>query len=113
MPSESAVFRYLERFHEAGEESSREAHRAFIPSPNGAGGSAVNADMVSFQSRSPCAQATLDMDATLVETHKQQALYRQEVQGVSASDKTWAEAELIVHSFGTATYLLAISNCEC
>ena len=34
MPSESAVFRYLERFHEAGEESSREAHRAFIPSPN-------------------------------------------------------------------------------
>ena len=28
------MFRYLERFHEAGEESSREAHRAFIPSPN-------------------------------------------------------------------------------
>ena len=39
MPSESAVFRYLERFHEAGEESSREAHRAFIPSRS-AGGSA-------------------------------------------------------------------------
>ena len=78
MPSESAVFRYLERFHEAGEESSREAHRAFIPSPNEALGGLhkVNADMVSFvQSRSPCAQATLDMDATLVETHKQQALY--------------------------------------
>ena len=86
VPSESAVFRYLERFHEAGEESSREAHRAFIPSPNEALGGLhkVNADMVSFvQSRSPCAQATLDpvsstgqaMDATLVETHKQQALY--------------------------------------
>ena len=30
VPSESAVFRYLERFHDAGEESMREAHRAFI-----------------------------------------------------------------------------------
>ena len=36
VPSESAVFRYLERFHDAGEESMREAHRAFIPAPNGA-----------------------------------------------------------------------------
>ena len=34
VPSESAVFRYLERFHDAGEEAGREAHRAFIPSPN-------------------------------------------------------------------------------
>ena len=44
--------------------------------------------MVSFvQSRSPCAQATLDMDATLVETHKQQALYSyKKYKGVSASD---------------------------
>ena len=31
VPSESAVFRYLERFHDAGEEAMREAHRAFIP----------------------------------------------------------------------------------
>ena len=29
----SVVFRYLERFHDAGEEAKREAHRAFIPSP--------------------------------------------------------------------------------
>ena len=31
VPSESAVFRYLERFHDAEEEAKREAHRAFIP----------------------------------------------------------------------------------
>ena len=36
MPSDSVVFRYLERFHDAGEEAKREAHRAFIPSPNDA-----------------------------------------------------------------------------
>ena len=102
MPSESAVFRYLERFHEAGEESSREAHRAFIPSPNEALGGLhkVNADMVSFvQSRSPCAQATLDMDATLVETHKQQALYSyKKYKAYQPLTTYWAEAELIVHS---------------
>ena len=47
VPSESAVFRYLERFHDAGEEAKREAHRAFIPAPNGAmkGLRKVNADL--------------------------------------------------------------------
>ena len=35
----------------------------------------VNADLVGFaQSRSPQTEATLDMDATLVETRKQEAL---------------------------------------
>ena len=39
------------------------------------------------------------MDATLVETRKQEALYQlQEVQGVPALITYWSEAELIVHS---------------
>ena len=78
VPSESAVFRYLERFHDVDEESKREAHRAFIAAPNKAleGLGKVNADVVGFvQSRSPHTEATLDMDATLVETRKQEALY--------------------------------------
>ena len=78
VPSDSVVFRYLDRFHDAGEEAKREAHRAFIPSPNEAlrGLHQVNADLLGFvQSRSPQREATLDMDATLVETHKQEALY--------------------------------------
>ena len=78
VPSESAVFRYLEMFHDTGEEAMRQAHRAFIPAPNGAmeGLCKVNADLVGFvQSRSPQREATLDMDACLVETHKQEALH--------------------------------------
>ncbi len=54
--SDSAVFRYLERFHDAGEEAMREVHRAFIPAPNEALRvlGKVNADLVGFvQSRSP------------------------------------------------------------
>ena len=51
--SESAVFRYLERLHDVDEESKREAHRAFIPAPNGAmkGLRKVNADLVGFVQR--------------------------------------------------------------
>ena len=53
VPSASAVFRYLEGFHEAGEEGRREAHRAFIPVANGAlrGLWKVNGDMVGFVQR--------------------------------------------------------------
>ena len=102
VPSESAVFRYLERFHEVDEESKREAHRAFIPAPNGAmkGLRKVNADLVGFvQSRSPQTEATLDMDATLVETRKQEALpsYKKH-RAYQPLITYWSEAELIVHS---------------
>ena len=102
LPSESAVFRYLEMFHDAGEEARREAHRAFIPSPNEAlrGLHQVNADLLGFvQSRSPQREATLDMDATLVETHKQEALYSyKKYKAYQPLTTYWAEAELIVHS---------------
>ena len=102
VPSESAVFRYLERFHDVDEESKREDHRAFIPAPNGAmkGLGKVNADLVGFvQSRSPQTEATLDMDATLVETRKQEALpsYKKH-RAYQPLITYWSEAELIVHS---------------
>ena len=92
VPSESAVFRYLEMFHDTGEEAMREAHRAFIPAPNGAmeGLCKVNADLVGFvQSRSQ-REATLDMDACLVETSSSRAY--------QPLTTYWAEADQIVHS---------------
>ena len=102
VPSESAVFRYLERFHDVDEESKREAHRAFIAAPNKAleGLGKVNADVVGFvQSRSPHTEATLDMDATLVETRKQEALHSYKKHRAYQPLITyWSEAELIVHS---------------
>ena len=102
VPSGSAVFRYLEEFHDADEEAKREAHRAFIPSANEAlkGLHQVNADLVGFvQSRSPHRKATLDMDATLVETHKQESLYSyKKYRAYQPLTTYWSEAELIVHS---------------
>ena len=102
VPSASAVFRYLEGFHEAGEEERREAHRAFIPVANGAlrGLWKVNGDMVGFvQRHEGQREATLDMDATLVESEKQEALASyKKTKAYQPLTTYWAEAEMIVHS---------------
>jgi Transposase DDE domain group 1 len=77
VPSPSAVFRYLARFHEPKQEALRESGKAFIRAPNehlkvlGL----VNPDLVAgVQRRSPSSVATLDIDATLVECFKAAAL---------------------------------------
>ena len=60
----------------------------------------VNGDLVALvQGHAPQRTATLDMDATLAETHKKEALYS--YQGFKAYQPLstyWAEQELIVHS---------------
>ena len=102
VPSPSAVFRYLSEFHDEGEEDRRQAHTAFIPSANQAlaGLGKVNGDLVAFvQSRSPQSEATLDMDACLVETEKQEALYSyKKYKAYQPLTTYWAQQELIVHS---------------
>ena len=92
VPSPSAVFRYLDKFHDAGEEAKREPGRAFIPAATAGLRrlSRVNAEMVAFVQRhirQSC--ATLDMDATLVETHKHQAQYCYDVDGQDKCPAKW------------------------
>jgi hypothetical protein len=76
--SASPVFRYLSSFHDPEQEEKRQAHSAFIPKANDhlKALGMVNRDLVAFiQSRSPQSQATLDMDATLVCSEKDRALW--------------------------------------
>ncbi len=78
VPSPSAIFRYLSLFHNASAERERQPHKAFIPSPNEhlKGLSLVNKEMLEvLQLNRPRSTATIDMDATLVESHKQEALF--------------------------------------
>jgi|TARA_B100001971_G_C18220898_1_gene557124 hypothetical protein len=102
VPSPSAVFRYLCGFHDDEEEANRQAHTAFIPAANEAlaGLGRVNGDLVAFmQSHLSHKQATLDMDATLVETEKTEALYSyKKYKAYQPLTTYWAEADLIVHS---------------
>lgn len=78
MPSPTAVREYLELFHDEEQEKLRAPHTAFIPGAKKplAGLVQANAEFVAgVQRRAPEKTATLDMDATIVETHKREALY--------------------------------------
>ena len=101
-PSPSSVFRYLSAFHAAGEEQRREPHKAFIPVPNEhlRGLARVNADLVEFvQKRSPHKHATLDQDATLVATHKADALFcYKSFRAYQPLNTYWAEHDVVLHS---------------
>jgi hypothetical protein len=102
VPSPSAVFRYLELFHDEEQEELRVPQTAFIPKPKEAltGLSRVNADMVAFAQRvAPQEVATLDMDATLVPTHKQKALHCYKgFRAYQPLNTWWAEHGLVLHS---------------
>ena len=115
VPSASAVFRYLNRFHDEAEEGKRPAHTAFIPAPTAGllGLRQVNADLIGLvQDHAQHKQATLDLDATLIETHKEQAQYcykkykaYQPLTTYGAEADWWCTA-----SSGTATCRRATNN---
>ena len=102
LPSPSATFEYLREFHDHDEEKKREAHRAFIPEPNGylKGLSQVNKDFINFaQGRQIEKNATLDTDATLVETHKEEASYCYKgFKSYQPFNVYWAEHDMVLYS---------------
>jgi hypothetical protein len=102
VPSASAVFRYLSAFHDGEQERGRKEGKAFIPVPNGylRGLMEVNRWMVSFlQQRSIEKIATLDQDATLIETAKLAALFGYKgSKSYQPLNTWWAEQELVLHT---------------
>jgi DDE family transposase len=102
VPSPSAIFRYLEAFHDPLEEKKREKGTAFIPAPNGhvQGLMRVNRDLVaSIQKHRPKTEATLDGDATLAQTQKEDALFSYErYKAYQPFNTWWAEQELVLHT---------------
>jgi hypothetical protein len=102
VPSPSAVFRYLAKFHDAEQEKYRQAGKAFIPAPNAnlRGLIKIYRDMAAFtQKQNLQSTATLEMDATQAETTKQEALFsylgHKAYQGLNT---WWAEQGIILHS---------------
>lgn len=102
MASPSAAFRYLGKFHNAEEEKKRQPQRAFIPAANGAlqGLMDVHKDFLGYvQRRCPEAAATVDLDATLVETSKQAALWSYKgPKAYQPLNAYWQEQDLVVYS---------------
>jgi hypothetical protein len=98
IPSPSSVFRYLSAFHT---DDAPVRGAASIPSiPALDGFIIVNHDLISaIQKNSPSSPATLDMDATLVETAKKEALFCYEgYKAYQPLNVYWAEQELLLHT---------------
>jgi hypothetical protein len=102
VPSPSAVFRYLAKFHDGEQDKLREEGKAFIPLSNEhmRGLVKVNRDMVGFiQKRNPQKVATLDQDATLVATAKLDALYSYKgFKSYQPLNTWWAEHGVVLHT---------------
>ena len=99
LPSASAIFRYIGNFHNAGQEKLRMKGKAFIPNSNEhlkALGK-INAEVISFGDKAE--RATLDMDATITATMKENALYSYTGEkGYQPLNTYWFERGLIVHT---------------
>jgi hypothetical protein len=107
LPSASAILRYIANFHNAEQEQLRVKGKAFIQASNEplkAFGK-INAELISFGDRQET--ATLDMDATIAATLKDNALYSYKGEKAYQPFNTyWYEL-----GFGTATCLPDTSNC--
>jgi len=101
-PSPTRLYEYLNEFHDAAQEQQRVAGKAFIPTPNAhlTGLTAVNTALVgAVQRHRPQLVATLDIDATLQETHKREALWcYQGYRAYQPLNVYWAQTGLLVHS---------------
>ena len=102
VPSPTAAFRYLGAFHDEEEEKKRVVGRAFIPAPNEylRGLGQVNADMMAFSQRQEEGETvTLDMDATVVETMKEEALYSYKgYKSYQPINVWWAEKQMVLQT---------------
>lgn len=86
----------MNRFHDSGQDKLREPEKSFVPAPNAylRALCEVGKDFIaSVQKRNPHEMATLDMDATLLETHESPgALQLQALQGLSTTEHPLGEA---------------------
>jgi len=104
-PSPSATHRFLEGFHDPKEEQRRGQSdvKAFIPAPTGQlrAVQQINSQVVATaQVNNPQPVATLDVDATVQNTHKREALYsyKKKSRAYQPFNVFWAEHAMIVHS---------------
>lgn len=102
LPSPAAILEWLERYHDPAAEDQREIGTAFIPGLTAelVGLWRVNQALIWFiQSHHKTKTATLDMDATLVETHKRQALHcHKGFKAYQPLNCWWAEQGVVLYS---------------
>lgn len=101
-PSPSSIFRFLKQFHDPEEEKKRQEHKAYIPKQNDKlkGLSEINKDYLAFKQRHHAMnQATVDSDATLIESNKKEALYCYKgFHAYQPLTMLWKEQDVVLYS---------------
>lgn len=101
-PSPTRLYEWLDEFHDPSQEQHRVEGKAFIPARNAhlRGLEEVNAALVAgVQRHALASEATLDIDATLQETHKREALLcYQGYRAYQPVNVYWAQTGLLVRS---------------
>jgi hypothetical protein len=101
-PAPTQISGYLEACHDEAQEALRKSGKAFIPAPNKALGSlaSLNTTLLGrLQACDPQPVATLDGDATLVQSHTKNALFCYEGwRAYQPYNVYWAEQQAILHS---------------
>lgn len=99
-PSPDALHEFLAQFHDDLQSADRPPEGAWIPAENAAlqGLAQVNVDVVErVTATSPTARATLDLDATVIESHKREARpHYQGGRGYQPTAVLWVEQDLVV-----------------
>lgn len=102
LPSTAAIHRYLPQFHSPEEEEKRAEGTAFIPMQNDKLKTLIGLNyplIACIQKQFPATTATLDQDATLTSTHKQNALYCYKgFKAYQPFNTYWSEHGMILHS---------------
>ncbi len=102
MPSASVIFRYLSNFHDKDQERLREKGKSFIPAANEhlPAFSRINSELIGFEAVGNTeATATLDMDATITETQKKNALFSYKAERAYQPINTyWYERGVMLHT---------------
>jgi len=102
VPSPTAIFRYLAKFHNESQEELRQPGKAFIPAANAHLNSLsfINKELASFSSfQGSESIATLDMDATLIASGKESAFYcYKSYKSYPPLNTWWAEQGIVLHT---------------
>jgi len=101
-PSPTVLLRYLAEFHDPEQEQLRVPGTSFIPKPNERLRTLrklIASFVARVYNRDPKPEATLDMDATLVETNKAGALYSyKKSKSYQPLNTYWFEIDQMLHS---------------
>lgn len=97
LPSPDALHRFLAGFHDPKTIEGRPAGGAFIPEESEALQALAKVNTAVVRAAAKSTKATLDLDATIIESHKKEALWHyKKGRGYQPALVLWAEEELVV-----------------